>query len=57
MLVAISSMSPTVQGILYLIAVVCFVLAAVGVSARVDLVATGLAFFAFVFMWQAFASS
>lgn len=53
---ALSSMDPTVQGVLFLVAVVLFVLAAIGVSARVNLVAAGLAFFAFVFAWQAFAA-
>lgn len=58
MLLAISALDPTVQGIFFLVAVVLFILAAIGVAVdRVNLVAAGLAFFAFVFMWQAFAAS
>lgn len=58
MLLAISTMSPTVQGIFYLIAVVLFVLAALAVVAgRSNLVAAGLAFTVFVFCWQAFAAA
>jgi len=59
MLLALSAMDPTVQGILFLVAVILFVVAAV-VTARESLawlIPAGLAFFAFVFMWQAFASS
>lgn len=55
---AISTMSPTVQGICFLVAVVLFVLGAVSFRpGKVNLVAAGLAFFAFVFMWNAFAAS
>ena len=56
-MLAFSQMDPTVQGILFLIAVVLFVLAAVGVVGRWNLVAAGLAFAFFVFMWNAFAAS
>jgi hypothetical protein len=58
-MLAISVMDPTVQGILFLIAVVCFVLSGFVLVAyeRVSLVALGLAFFAFPFMWNAFAAS
>jgi len=58
-------MDPTVQGILYLVAVVLFVIAAfwsyspVGrrgeAAPGVNLVALGLACTVFVFMWNAFA--
>jgi hypothetical protein len=51
-------MSPTVQGVFYLVAVVLFALGALPlVPGKVNLVAAGLAFFAFVFMWNAFAAS
>ena len=55
-MLAISTMSPTVQGIFFLIAVVLFVLGATSfLPGKANLVAAGLAFFAFVFMWNAFA--
>lgn len=57
-MLALSQMDPTVQGILFLVAVVLFVLGAIGVVAgRVNLIAAGLAFGFFVFMWNAFALS
>jgi hypothetical protein len=58
-MLAMSVMDPTVKGIFFLIAVVCFVLSGVALvrSERVSLVAVGLAFFAFPFMWDAFAVS
>lgn len=59
MILAISTMSNTVQGIMFLVAVVLFVVAAVLARPAIwaCLVAAGLAFFAFVFMWNAFALS
>lgn len=50
-------MSATVQGIFYTLAVICFIVAAVAAerTARVNLVAAGLAFFAFVSAWNAWA--
>ncbi len=57
MLLAISQMDPTVQGIFFLVAVVLFVVAGLIAVPRVNLIALGLAFFAFVFMWNAFAAS
>lgn len=59
MLAALSQMDPTVQGILFLVAVVLFVIAAVYFRplAWHTLVAIGLAFGFFVFMWNAFAAS
>lgn len=57
MILALSHMDPVVMGILFLVAVVCFVLAALLAVERVNLIAVGLAFTVFVFMWQAFASS
>lgn len=45
----------TVAGILYLVAVVLFVLAAVGVASRINLVAAGLACLAFPLAWNALA--
>jgi hypothetical protein len=57
-MLAISSMDPAIQGIFFLVAVVCFALAAIGFAlGRIELVAAGLAFFAFVFMWNAFAAA
>ncbi len=67
-MLAISVMDPTVQGILFLIATVLFVIAALwsyapaarrgeGAAPGVNFVALGLAFFSFVFMWNAFALS
>jgi hypothetical protein len=57
MMLAISSMDPTVQGIFFLIAVVLFVIAAVLARPAfwACLVAAGLAFATFVFCWNAFA--
>lgn len=52
-----SAMSPTLQGVCFLIAIVLFVLGAIPVSAKFNLVSAGLAFFAFVFMWNAFAAA
>lgn len=58
-MLAISTMDPTVQGILFLVAVVLFVVAAVLARPAIwaCLVAAGLAFATFVFMWNAFAAS
>lgn len=57
-MLAVSTMSPTVQGIFYLVAVVLFALGGVSIlPGKANLVAAGLAFFAFVFMWNAFAAS
>jgi hypothetical protein len=51
---AVSTMSPEFQAVFFLIAVVLFVVAAwLGKS----LMAAGLAFFAFVFFWNALAAS
>ena len=60
MTLATSQMDPTVQGIFFLIAVVLFVLAAftyIVPAVKVNLIALGLAFATFVFMWNAFAAS
>ncbi len=59
-MIALSQMDPTVQGIFFLVAVVLFVIAAfsyVVPAIKVNLIALGLAFFAFVFMWNAFGAS
>lgn len=55
MILALEAMDPVVAGILFLIAVVLFVLAAFGFIARLNLIALGLAFCAVVWMWQQFA--
>ena len=59
MILALSAMDPTVQGILFLVAVVLFVIAAIFArpSPPVMLIAAGLAFATFVFMWNAFAAT
>ena len=53
------TLDPTVQGILFLIAVVLFVIAAFAPpsTGKWNLTAAGLAFFASVFMWNAFAAA
>ena len=56
-MLAISALSPTVQGILFLIAVIFFVLGSTKILPGKDnLVSAGLACFVFVFMWNAFAA-
>lgn len=59
MILAMSTLDPTVQGILFLVAVVLFVIAAILARPALwaCLVAGGLAFATFVFMWNAFAAS
>lgn len=59
MILALSSMDPTVAGILFLVATVLFVVAAVLARPALwaCLVAAGLAFCAFVWMWDRFALS
>lgn len=57
-MLAVSTMDPTVQGIFFLVAVVLFALGALSLlPGKTNLVAAGLAVFAFVFMWNAFAAS
>jgi hypothetical protein len=57
MLFALSAMDPNVQGVFFLIAVALFILGALSFVPKLNLVAAGLAFFAFVFMWNAFAAA
>jgi hypothetical protein len=61
MIFALSQMDPTVRGILFLVAVVLFVVAAVVAHSAgafwATLVAAGLAFASFVWMWDAFSAS
>ena len=61
MLLAFDTLDPVVQGIFFLVALVCFILAAVSgwrtISWGGGLVALGLAFFTFPFMWNAFAQA
>jgi len=56
-MLALSAMDPLVAGILFLIAVVLFVVAAVAARASLwaCLIAAGLAFLTFVFMWDRLA--
>lgn len=57
-MLAVSTMSPTVQFVFFLIAVILFVLAAVGVVAgKINLIAAGLACAFVPFMWNALAAS
>lgn len=56
-MLAIAAMDPVVQGILFLVAAVLFVLAAFNVAARFGLVAAGLACCAVVWCWAAFAAA
>jgi hypothetical protein len=58
-MLALTAMDPTVRGIFFLVAVVLFVIAAVmlRITPPAALVAAGLAFGFFVFMWDAFAAS
>lgn len=46
-------MSPGVQALFWLAALICFVLAALRLRVRVDLVALGLAFFTVPWFWSA----
>jgi hypothetical protein len=55
---AVSTLDPSVQGIFFLVSVVLFALGATSfLPGKTNLVAAGLAFFAFVFMWNAFAAA
>lgn len=58
-MLAVSAMDPTVQGIFFLVAVIVFIIAAIIARPAfwACLVAVGLAFFSFVFMWNAFAAA
>ncbi len=58
MLLAVEVMDPTLKMIFYALAVVLFVLAAVGYQrGKVSFMAAGLAAFAFPFFWDALAAS
>ena len=58
MLLGLDYMDATVRGMLLLVAVVLFVIAAVANRAGYGwLVPTGLAFWSFTLMWDAFAAS
>jgi len=58
MLLAVSTMDPTVRMIFFGAAVVLFVLTAVGYSwGKLSLMALGLALFAFPFFWDALAAT
>lgn len=58
MILAVEAMDPTLKMIFYAVAVVLFVLAAIGFErGRVSFVAAGLAAFAFPFFWDALAAS
>lgn len=55
---AISTMSSSVQGIFFLIALALFVAAGLSITpGKKNLLGFGLAFYVFVFMWNAFAAS
>ena len=58
MILAIKAMDPTLKMIFYAVAVVLFVLAAIGYQrGKVSFMAAGLAAFAFPFFWDALAAS
>jgi hypothetical protein len=58
MILAVNAMDPTLKMIFYAIAVVLFVLAAVGYQrGKVSFMAAGLAAFVFPFFWDALAAS
>jgi hypothetical protein len=58
MLFAIDAMDPTVKMIFFAIAVILFVLAAVGYQrGKVSFLAAGLAAFVFPYFWDALAAS
>jgi hypothetical protein len=58
LLLAVSQLDPTLRMVFFLVALVLFILAAVGVGlGRVNLIAAGLGFFAFPFFWDALAAS
>ena len=57
MLLAVSALDPTIRMLFLAIAVVLFVLAAIGYErGRVSFVAAGLAFLAFPWFWDALAA-
>jgi hypothetical protein len=57
MLFAVAVMDPTIKMIFYAVAVVLFVLAAIGYErGRISFVAAGLAAFVFPFFWDALAT-
>jgi len=57
-MLAMSPMDPTIQGLFFLAAVICFALSFIAFSwGRYNLIGLGLALFAFPFMWNAFAAS
>ena len=58
-MLAIGTLDPTIQGICFLVAVVVFVMSAVLARSELwaSLVAIGLAFASFVFMWNAFGAA
>lgn len=58
MILAINAMDPTLKMIFYAVAVVLFVLAAIGYQrGKVSFMAAGLAAFVFPFFWDALAAS
>jgi len=57
-MLAISALSSTMQGLFFLLALACFVAAGFSLlPGKKNLMAFGLAFYVFVFMWNAFAAS
>jgi hypothetical protein len=57
-MLAVTALSATVQGMFFLVSTVLFALGALSfLPGKTNLVAAGLAFFAFVFMWNAFAAA
>jgi hypothetical protein len=57
-IVAVSTMDPTVRMIFFAVAVALFVMAAIGFQmGKVSFIAAGLAAFVFPFFWDALAAS
>jgi hypothetical protein len=52
-----NTMSPTIQGIFFTVAVICFLLALHPRLSLVNFIAAGLAFYVFVYAWNAWAAS
>lgn len=57
MILALEAMDPTLQAVFFAIAFGLFLVAAFGVATRLNLVAAGLAAFAFPWFWNALAAA
>lgn len=52
-MVALQAMSATVEAIFWVVAVLCFLLAAFNVATKVNLIAAGLAVASTIYLWAA----